>query len=206
MASTDSRLPGEPPSARRLLRSTVLAFVVAMGLLVTVVLPAEYGVDPTGIGRVLGLQEMGRIKVALAREAEAEAETEAAAEPAEAPSPEVSVPTPVAGDLARSDTTVVTVPPNRGIEIKLVMDSGAQATYVWRTDRGVVNSELHGDSLNAPANDYISYRKRLAVPADSGEFTAAFDGFHGWFWRNRTAEAVTITLQTRGAYREVKLP
>lgn len=202
MASTNSRLPGEPPSARRLLRSTVLAFVVAVGLLVTVVLPAEYGVDPTGIGRVLGLQEMGRIKVALAREAEAEA----AAEPAVAVPPAASLQAPAAGGLMRSDTTVVTVAPNRGIEVKLVMDSGAQATYVWRTDRGVVNSELHGDSLNAPANDYISYRKRLAVPADSGQFTAAFDGFHGWFWRNRTGEAVTITLHTRGAYREVKGP
>jgi hypothetical protein len=38
----------ELPSSRTLLRSTLIAAAVAAVLLVTVVLPAEYGVDPTG--------------------------------------------------------------------------------------------------------------------------------------------------------------
>lgn len=29
---------------------------------------------------------------------------------------------------------------------------------------------------------------------------AAFDGHHGWFWRNRSGEPLTITLQTDGPY------
>jgi hypothetical protein len=55
---------------------------VAGFLLVTVVLPAEYGVDPTGIGRVLGLTQMGVIKARLAAEAAANdaADAKAAAE------------------------------------------------------------------------------------------------------------------------------
>jgi hypothetical protein len=59
----------ELPSARRLLKSTVLAALVAAAILVTIVLPAEYGVDPTGIGRALGLTQMGETKAALAKEA-----------------------------------------------------------------------------------------------------------------------------------------
>jgi hypothetical protein len=68
-----------PPSARSLLRSTFVALALAAGVLCTIVLPAEYGVDPTGIGRVLGLTQMGEIKVRLAREAAEDAAADAAA-------------------------------------------------------------------------------------------------------------------------------
>ena len=77
---------GNPPSALRLLRSTAIALVVAGLILTTVVLPAEYGVDPTGLGRVLGLAQMGEIKARLAAEvaADAAADARAAAEEAAA--------------------------------------------------------------------------------------------------------------------------
>jgi hypothetical protein len=72
------------PDSKRLLRSTLIAAVVAGILLVTVVLPAEYGIDPTRIGRVLGLTQMGEIKVRLAREAAADQAADDAAEEEEA--------------------------------------------------------------------------------------------------------------------------
>ncbi|ODT04488.1 MAG: hypothetical protein ABS52_04320 [Gemmatimonadetes bacterium SCN 70-22] len=52
---------------------------MAGALLLTAVLPAEYGIDPTGAGRVLGLTQMGEIKVRLAREAAEDAAADAAA-------------------------------------------------------------------------------------------------------------------------------
>jgi len=33
---------------------------------------------------------------------------------------------------------------------------------------------------------------------------AAFDGNHGWFWRNRGQADVTITLRTNGDYADIK--
>lgn len=72
-----------PPAARsgaQLVRSTLLALTVAVVVLVTCVLPAEYGVDPTGVGRLLGLTQMGETKRALAEEAEASAQAAAEAE------------------------------------------------------------------------------------------------------------------------------
>lgn len=54
--------PEELPSAARLFKSTVLAAIAALVILITVILPAEYGFDPTGIGHVLGLTEMGDSK------------------------------------------------------------------------------------------------------------------------------------------------
>jgi hypothetical protein len=67
----NSEIPSraEQPSTRQLIRSTLIAAVSALVLLFTVVLPSEYGVDPSGIGRALGLTEMGEIKTRLAREA-----------------------------------------------------------------------------------------------------------------------------------------
>ena len=50
-------------------RVSLVEVAVAVVLTVTVVLPAEYGVDPTGIGRRIGLTQMGRLKVELAKEA-----------------------------------------------------------------------------------------------------------------------------------------
>ena len=82
MYNTDLPSRAELPSTARLLRSTAIAACIAAALLVTVVLPAEYNIDPTGIGRVLGLTEMGEIKTQLAREAEADRQS---APPAAAP-------------------------------------------------------------------------------------------------------------------------
>ncbi|MEQ9446203.1 MAG: transmembrane anchor protein, partial [Rhodospirillaceae bacterium] len=72
MYNTDLPTRAELPTTRQLVRSTLLAIVAAAFLLVTVVLPSEYAIDPTGIGRVLGLAQMGDIKVQLADEAESD--------------------------------------------------------------------------------------------------------------------------------------
>ncbi len=60
----------ELPSSAQLIRSTAIAAVSAVAILVTVVLPAEYNIDPTGIDGALGLAEMGENKVQLAEEPE----------------------------------------------------------------------------------------------------------------------------------------
>lgn len=70
--NTENAMKIEGSSGRKLLGSTAIAFVVAMVLLVTVVMPSEYGIDPTRIGRLLGLTEMGEIKEQLHDEAKAD--------------------------------------------------------------------------------------------------------------------------------------
>ena len=80
MYNTDIPTRAELPSTAKLLRSTLLAAIIASVLLVTVVLPAEYAIDPTGAGRVLGLTQMGEIKTQLAEEAEQDRINTAAAD------------------------------------------------------------------------------------------------------------------------------
>ena len=62
----------ELPTNKQLITSTLAALAVAGALLVTCVLPAEYGIDPTGIGKTLGLTKMGEIKTQLGAEAATE--------------------------------------------------------------------------------------------------------------------------------------
>ena len=60
------------PTSTQLLKSTIIAIIVAIILLVMVILPAEYGTDPTGVGKLLGLKEMGDIKMSLLEESQNE--------------------------------------------------------------------------------------------------------------------------------------
>jgi hypothetical protein len=71
----------------------------------------------------------------------------------------------------------------------------------WSTNRGVVNYDTHAD---APGIRYHGYAKGTGKAAEEGVLVAAFDGAHGWFWRNRGKEAVTVTLRTNGNYQELK--
>lgn len=218
MSESNTATPTRLPSARNLLRSTLIAAAVAALLLVTVVFPAEYGVDPTGIGHVLGLTEMGRIKVGLAREAAVADSIEAAtpraasaATPAatDASSNSATLPTASAAAVqaapsdstANSHVTVIVLRPGEGSEVKLVMKKTARVNYSWATDRGVVNFDTHAD---APGISYHGYGKGTGKSSDEGVLVAAFDGAHGWFWRNRGREAVTVTLRTSGDYQELK--
>ena len=198
--------PSDLPSTGKLLKSTAVAVVVAAGLLVTIVLPAEYGTDPTRVGSLLGLTEMGRIKMQLAAEARAEegvaqpgpvALSAAVTAPPVAPAAPQTMPTAAA---ARTDETVLTLAPDQGAEIKLVMEEGARVRYVWSSSGGRINFDVHADR---PGTSYHGYSKGSSQ-REEGDLTAAFTGSHGWFWRNRTGETVTITLQTTGAYTEVK--
>jgi hypothetical protein len=181
---------------------------------VTVVLPAEYGVDPTGVGRVLGLTEMGEIKMSLAAEAEADAAADAAgtATPgtssgAPAPAPVAATPAPAApaatatDSAATSHVTEVALQPGQGREIKLVMREGARVDYEWTVEGGVVNSDTHADR---PGTPYHGYAKGKAQSGDRGVLVAAFDGKHGWFWRNRGRSPVTVTLRTSGDYQDLQ--
>lgn len=211
MDNTNVPTPTELPSSRALLRSTLIALGVALLLLVTVVMPAEYGVDPTGVGRVLGLKKMGEIKQALAAEAAAEdaADSALAAAGGGAAAPAAPVATPTeprdtTPTVGRADTMSVLLQPGQGREIKLAMGNGARVNFEWSTSAGVVNYDMHADRTAAPAIKYHGYRKGNAVPSDSGVLVAAFEGMHGWFWRNRSTAPVTVTLRANGDYTEWK--
>ena len=185
------------PSVRVLAWLSLLALIVIAALLVTVVLPAETGRDPTGAGQRLGLTEMGRIKVALAKGAVSNGAAAAQA----ARSQRVTI---GAVGAPWRDSMAITLQPSEGIEVKMTMRALEKARYAWTTSGGDVYFNMHGEPLDPP-KDYAAHRYGKGTSAaESGELVAAFDGVHGWFWRNRTDQPITITLKTGGEYLVLK--
>ncbi|MDP3540933.1 MAG: transmembrane anchor protein [Elusimicrobiota bacterium] len=210
MYNTNMPHKSELPSKAKLIKSTILAAVSAGVLLVTVVMPAEYGIDPTGTGRFLGLKRMGEIKVSLAQEAAAAQAAalasgdQTAALPAGMSVPVVMTEAKPAAAVAklRTDEMQVTLAPDEGTEIKVELAKGKKVNYSWASDGGRVNFDVHGDSKKMNV-DYHGYSKGSEQKSD-GVLTAAFDGNHGWFWRNRTSNTLTVTLKVNGEHTGIK--
>ncbi|MFG6599832.1 MULTISPECIES: transmembrane anchor protein [unclassified Sulfitobacter] len=206
----------ELPSSRQLLRSTAIAAASAVAILVTVVLPAEYDIDPTGIGGVLGLSEMGEIKAQLAAEAEAdrlmelEAQQEALRGQQESSLLNDFLGIFVGAAHAQEvtaepveewrDEITFTLAPGDTAEWKLVMEEGQVAEFVMLVEGGRVNFDLHGHG----SGQSETYEKGRGSTGAEGEINASFAGEHGWFWRNRDDEDVTVTVKVRGEYAEFK--
>ena len=184
------------PSPSQLFKSTIIAVLVAGILLLLVILPAEYGVDPTGVGDFLGLKKMGEIKVSLEKEAIIEPVVfkDNSVQPEKEKSKSVE---------DNHDITEILLAPNEAIEIKLEMKKGAVANYQWSTNNGALNFNLHGDGYIG-MHKTTTYKKGRMVSSDKGELIAEFHGFHGWFWRNRNNKPVTVFLETTGDYISIK--
>ena len=221
MYNSNMSSPYDLPSTSKLVMSTIGAVFTALIILITVVMPAEYGIDPTGVGKLTGLQRMGEIKMNLAQEAAAErlakeqslavksqtgprastpqfAAVESAPPRASSAPVTPSVPTP----QIRKDTTTITLQPNEGNEVKVDLKKGEIVKFSWASDAGKANFDIHADSKKL-AIDYHGYGKGSST-RENGSIEAAFDGSHGWFWRNRSGAPLTITLQTEGPYTSVK--
>jgi hypothetical protein len=203
----NSNIPTERelPSTNKLIKSTILAAATAGVLLITVVMPAEYGIDPTGIGNIIGLKKMGEIRVSLEKEAATDQAKNLSAN-TEDKQGEVNAAT-TSKPTSASATTLnhemqVTLAPDEGKEIKLDMSKGNKVQYTWSTDGGKANFDLHADSKKLNI-DYHQYSKG-AEQRKEGEIEAAFDGSHGWFWRNRTSNPMVITLKTKGEYTDIQ--
>jgi hypothetical protein len=193
----------ELPSKGQLNRATLIAAGVAAVVLVTTVLPAEYGVDPTGIGRVLGLTPMGEMKRDAA--AAPEAAVAPAAETAATDNGDILLDeepaTPAAAAGGSVGRVQLTLAPGQGEEVKATMNAGDEFTYDWSTGGPVIRFELHGEPIPAKGDEFTSFEKGSSAGA-KGKFRAPFDGTHGWYWRNTTDAPVTVTVSATGAFQK----
>ena len=178
------------PSTRRLAAASAIALAVALVVLVTTVLPAEYGIDPLGTGKALGL-------VAL---------TEAGG-PVEAPPVATDaglVPSALARGAAyypgeyKYDSREITIQPYDYVEYKYHMGEGAEMLFSWAASAPVIQ-EFHGEPDGGPEGYFESFEKSTRERAD-GSLTAPFAGIHGWYWENPGAEAITIRVTAAGFF------
>lgn len=189
MTENKERQAQELPSARKLAQASGIALLVAAGLLVTVVLPAEYGVDPLGTGAALGL-------VALSTTTSLPEAVEAPAGVALVPVQDGAVslyPAPF-----NVDSRQFVLGPYEYVEYKYHLQKGASMFFSWTASSNIVH-DFHGDPDGAPSGSSQSYDKQPRRRADGG-FTAPFSGIHGWFWENPGGETVTVKVTTAGFY------
>ena len=188
---TEAHTPA-PPSLSTLAKTTAIAVVAAGALLVTIVLPAEYAIDPIGTGRWLGLTEIASPSLT----------------PVEAVSPDAAVLAPVqhgpVGEYPaefKLDVFEITLQPYEYVEYKYHLEQGATMLYSWTATAAVIH-DLHGERASGAGNDgptEESFDKQDRRQA-SGSFAAPFAGIHGWYWENPGGEPVTIRLTSSGFY------
>jgi hypothetical protein len=166
------------------------ALLVAGIILVTVVLPAEFAIDPLGTGAKLGLLPLGVVGQQVEELNKTAAATGGAGQ---------------AAILAAQDkpfqqeSVDFKLKPREGMEYKYRLDKGEALLYSWNAT-APVNYELHAEPDGAPAGYAQSYEKKNASTGASGTLTAPFPGIHGWYWENTTDQDVTVTLKTAGFY------
>ncbi|MGP0072062.1 MAG: hypothetical protein ACLPWF_09020 [Bryobacteraceae bacterium] len=187
----------QAPSKKAIAKATGIAFVAAVVILFTAVLPAEYGIDPLKTGKALHLTD-------LAKATEARPEPKAVgARPTAAPAG-IYTAQPATYKVDSEDLSLM---PGEGVEIKYHMQKGAGMVYSWKAN-GNVAFEFHGEPDNKPNKDYFeSYELNDKAGADHsyGAFTAPTTGIHGWFWENKGKKEVDIHLTTAGFYDSAKM-
>jgi len=193
------------PSVRQLFRATTVAVLVAGVILVSAVLPAEYGVDPTGIGRALGLVRPAAAATSTPGAGGAGAHTGSVV-PADAGAGELGQTVMRATGPFRTDETRITLGWREGAEIKASMVRGQRFVFSWTAEGGAVDVDMHGEATNAPNGEFTSYWKEDQQHSGHGAFEAPFDGTHGWFWQNFSQTPVTITVKTSGYYQKLGRP
>ena len=135
--------------SRSLIKATAISLVVAIIALVLFILPAEYNIDPTGIGEKLGLTVFNEGTEAVIN---------------------------VSSHDNMQDSVILTVPAGRGIEYKLAMKQFGKATYEWITDGEPVYVDLHGEPKGDTTGYFESFTIATAREM-KGSFTAPFEGF-----------------------------
>lgn len=183
------------PTLRQLLKATGIAVFVAAAILITTVLPAEFGIDPTGAGKAMGLTALSATNAEAAKLPNSTATA----------APVVQTPAEIVAKSdvpLRSDDMSLTLQPGEGSEIKATMRKGEQFVFNWATEDSPVNVDMHGEKPNA-GDKFTSYWKGQQLTGDQGTFVAPFDGTHGWYWRNRGDKPVTVKVKVSGFYEKL---
>lgn len=161
-------------SPRQLLTATLVTALIAGILLVTVILPAEFDVDPLKTGELLGI-------TGLSEEAETvgalNSQTRAFSQ----------------------DEYTITLAAYESVEYKYRLEEGASLLFEWDAE-GELLFDLHGEIDGVdPQENSPSFDQRQSS-GEKGSYTAPFSGIHGWYWENRSSKPVTLTLRTAGFY------
>lgn len=190
MTTTEIDVSGQAIVAREHIALAAGAALLVAGLvLVTAVLPAEYGIDPLGVGRRLGLTAIGDAQKSVDAFVAANKAGNAGGGPTVAPQERAY----------QQETIELTLTPGEFVEYKYRLDKGETLLYSWNTTSRV-NFEFHAEPDGAPQGYAETYEKENARDTSFGTLTAPFSGIHGWYWENISDRDVTVKLSAAGFF------
>jgi hypothetical protein len=198
---TDPILPegrtSRPPSRGRLLGILAGGVVAASAITVFAVLPAEFHIDPTGVGAATGLMNLS-----------AKSESQSAPSPG-APAAGQAAPQAVMSHdyPAPFRTDTISIPLTAGgldgseLEYKVHMVAGQSLVYSWSVEapKDEFYADFHSEQRPSPKENVISHKVGLMTSAN-GAMTAPFEGIHGWYLQNQSQKPVVVHLKISGFY------
>lgn len=200
-------------SKRKIIKSVVAGLIIGTVLLVCAILPAEYGIDPTGAGKLFGFNRLYVPENAVAGETGEGKPVVAGAYPLlklervgsapEVKRPvEADAPPPAQQYESREDSVQVNVPAGKGLEYKIYMQKYGSVKYEWSTDKDHVYIDFHGEvnQENPPADVYFESYTKAYSNNMAGTLLAPFEGKHGWYFKNNGKEDVVVTIRLKGQY------
>ena len=214
---TESNNQGPGPSQGSLFKNAFFTLLGAVIVTVLFVMPAEYGVDPTGVGTKLGLTDLDAGAAAPEPAAAATVEGQAGklvtgSFPSAPPEADFDYYDPeVLGDpFSRSHTSEfrtitmeIALDEFEQVEVKASMKQGDAFVYSWKMIEGeTVYTDFHADPHQTdlyPDRYWLRYAESEDAFA-SGSLVAPFDGNHGWYWMNIEENPVKIALEVRGYF------
>ncbi|NQX80646.1 MAG: hypothetical protein HRT66_01455 [Flavobacteriaceae bacterium] len=188
-------------SKSSIVRLSLIAFVVGSIVFVAAVLPAEYGMDPLGTGRVMGFSKLhDQVKeIELSFE---NIKIEDLGSDKKAPSQAYL---PVANkqlDIREDASIEIVVSAKKGIEYKIIALKGAKLKYEWHSkDGSFLFFDFHGEvKLEQGYSEFYESYTVANSNSMAGTFTAPFEGIHGWYFKNNSNKDITVLLQLKGEY------
>ncbi|HYB94202.1 MAG TPA: hypothetical protein VEC39_04465 [Vicinamibacterales bacterium] len=173
------------PSGRKLAVTTLAALAIAIAILVAIVLPAEYAIDPLGTGARLGLTAMANPPLQPVTVPAAAAGLK----------PVANGPINQYGVPYRVDAITITLGPYDYIEYKYGLAEGADLHFSWTASVPVIH-DFHGERADGQATTFDKSTRQES----HGSFTAPFEGMHGWYWENPGGDSITISVKSAGFY------
>ena len=142
------------------------------------VLPAEYDIDPTGAGELMGIKGMAGYSVAaLSKQS----------------------------GIYHRDSVTFPLAPFESVEYKYALEQGQSMVFTWQgmsasnDPQTELIFDMHSEEKGTDPKDSVTFDIGRAGSAH-GSFVAPFDGIHGWYWENRTGEDIVVKLVTTGFY------
>ncbi|RTY87601.1 hypothetical protein [Flavobacterium sp. RSP15] len=194
---------------KQIIKAVIFALLLSVLILVSAVLPAEYGMDPIGTGKLFGFSKLYVPADADDGLATITGKTfplikmEKAGSGPEVKRPiEANNPAPEKQYAEREDTVEVIVPAGKGIEYKIYMLKYGKMKYEWTTNKGIVYFDFHGEVKQAKETNDVYFESYTLAYSNNmvGTFYAPYEGKHGWFFRNNEKTAITVTIKLKGQY------